>query len=88
MQVEEDEDGAVTSPLPAVTAKLSTGDILPTFWVQAIDRWGNCTGPSQDLPCNVVLDCDALQASPITAAFDDFGIAKIKGKLSQTGSYC
>jgi len=64
-----------------VPAKLSSGDVVPTFWVQAVDQWGNSTGPTQDLPCNVVLSCDGLQASPITAAFDDAGIAKIKGKL-------
>jgi len=81
-QVEEEgEDRAAASPPPFVPAKLSSGDVVPTFWVQAVDRWGNSTGPTQDLPCNVVLSCDRLQASPITAAFDDAGIAKIKGKL-------
>ena len=81
-QVEEEgEDRAAASPPPFVPAKLSSGDVVPTFWVQAVDRWGNSTGPTQDLPCNVVLSCDRLQASPITAAFDDAGIAKIKGKV-------
>ncbi len=79
-QVEEDVGGAVNSQHQSVAAKLGSGDILPTFWVQAVDCWGNRTGPSQDLPFNVVLTCDALQASPVTVAFDDVGIAKIKGK--------
>jgi len=78
---EEDGDRAAASPPRIAPAKLSSGDVVPTFWVQAVDQWGNRTGPSQDLLCNVVLSCDGLQASPITAAFDDAGIAKIKGKL-------
>ncbi|KAL0055143.1 hypothetical protein WJX82_007626 [Trebouxia sp. C0006] len=76
---EEDEDRAAASPPPFAPAKLSSGDVVPTFWVQAVDRWGNSTGPTQDLPCNVVLSCDGLHTSPVTAAFDDAGIAKIKG---------
>lgn len=79
--MEEDEDGAGDNPPRIVQAKLSSGDVLPTFLVQAVDRWGNDTGPTQDLPLNVVLSCDGMQASPITAAFDDSGIAKIQGEL-------
>lgn len=86
---EEDEDRAAASPPPFAPAKLSSGDVVPTFWVQAVDRWGNSTGPTQDLPCNVVLSCDGLHTSPVTAAFDDAGIAKIKGKLHvQSKWYC
>ena len=77
---QEDDQGAKTSQ-PAITAaKLSSGEILPTFWVQALDKWGNFTGLSPDLPFNLVVACDALQSSPITAAFSEVGIAKVKGK--------
>ena len=83
--MEEDEDGAGGDPATIVPAKLSSGDVLPTFLVQAVDRWGNNTGPTQDLPLNVVLSCDGMQASPITASFDDNGIAKVQGELQRLG---
>lgn len=83
VQIEEvDDQGATTSGQPAVTAKLSSGEALSTFWVQALDRWGNPTGPSPDLPFNLVVACDALQTSPVTAAFNEVGIAEVKGKLN------
>lgn len=83
VQIEQENDqGAITSCQPAVTAaKLSSGEILSTFWVQALDKWGNSTGPSPDLPFNLVMACDALQLSPITAAFNEVGIAQVKGEL-------
>ena len=82
VQLEQDDDqGQVTSFLPAITAaKLSSGEILSTFWLQALDKWGNSTGPSPDLPFNLVVACDALQSSPITAAFNEVGIAQVKGE--------
>ena len=83
LQIEQkDDQGAITSCQPAITAaKLSSGEVLSTFWVQALDKWGNSTGPSPDLPLNLVLACDALQSSPITAAFNEVGIARVKGEL-------
>lgn len=82
MQIEEvDDQGATTSGQPAVTAKLSSGEVLSTFGVQALDRWGNPTGPSPDLPFNLIVACDALQTSPITAAFNEVGVAEVKGEL-------
>ena len=83
VQIEqEDGQGAITSCQPAVTAaKLSSGEILSTFWVQALDTWGNSTGPNPDLPFNLVMACDALQSSPITAAFNEVGMAQVKGEM-------
>ena len=83
LQIEqEDDQGAMKSCQPAITAaKLSSGELLSTFWVQALDKWGNSTGPSPDLPFNLVMACDALQSSPITAAFNYVGIAQVKGEL-------
>lgn len=82
MQIDEvDDQGEITSGQPAVTAKLSSGEVLSTFWVQALDRWGNPTGPSPDLPFNLIVACDALQTSPITAAFNEVGVAEVKGDL-------
>ena len=81
MQTEAQADEAKGSH-PAVTAaKLSSGDVLPTSWVQALDKWGNSTGPSQDLPLNLIMACDGLQSSPVTAAFNESGMAKVKGEL-------
>ena len=83
VQIEqEDDQGAVTSCPPAMftAAKLSSGEILSTFWLQALDKWGNSTGPSPDLPFNLVVACDALQSSPITAAFNEVGIAQVNGE--------
>ena len=75
----EEGDEAEASLSTITAAKLSSGEMLPTFWVQALDRWGNCTAPAQDLPCNLIMACDGLLSSPITASFDAVGVAKIKG---------
>lgn len=82
MQIEQgDDQGAKSSPSALTAAKLSSGEALPTFWVQTLDKWGNHTGPTPDLPFNLIMACDALQSSPMTAAFNDVGVAKVKGKL-------
>ena len=81
LQREQGQDQGAKPSLSAVSAaKLSSGEVLPTFWVQALDKWGNPTGPSPDLPFNLIMACDALQSSPITAAFNESGIAKVKGE--------
>lgn len=78
---QKDDQGAKPSPSAVTAAKLSSGETLPTFSVQALDKWGNPTGPSPDLPFNLIMACDALQSSPITAAFNEVGIAKVQGDM-------
>ncbi|KAL3158051.1 hypothetical protein ABBQ32_011660 [Trebouxia sp. C0010 RCD-2024] len=86
-QIEQgDDQGAKSSPSALTAAKLSSGEALPTFWVQTLDKWGNHTGPTPDLPFNLIMACDALQSSPMTAAFNDVGVAKVKGLTAGTAS--
>lgn len=80
VQADQEAGDGMLPTQPPVACRLGSGDVLPPFQVQALDRWGNKTGPSQDLPFSLLLECEGLQGSPVTAAFDDAGIAKLQGE--------
>lgn len=81
-----DEAAAVMTQLPperaaALALTLPSGGALPAFHVQAIDAWGNATGPTDALPCDVTAACDAL--SPVLTCFSipASGRAYVEGTL-------
>jgi hypothetical protein len=79
-----DEAAAVMTQLPperaaALEVALASGDALPAFYVQALDAWGNVTGPADHLSAHVAVACDALSPQrnsfPVTAS----GTAFVEG---------
>ncbi len=70
MQADEAAVGMTQLPperAAALALTLPSGGSLPGFQVQATDAWGNTTGPTDALPCDVTVACDAL--SPAEASF-------------------
>ncbi|GLI61005.1 hypothetical protein VaNZ11_003267, partial [Volvox africanus] len=55
------------------------GETLPVFQVRALDAWGNCTGPSVDLPATLELEGPMLQPNPAPFDIDAQGVAMIQG---------
>ncbi|GIL94923.1 hypothetical protein Vretimale_1033 [Volvox reticuliferus] len=55
------------------------GEALPVFQVLALDAWGNCTGPSADLPATLELEGPMLQPNPAPFDIDAQGVATVQG---------
>lgn len=61
---------------------------LPAIYVscadanmQAIDAWGNAAGPTDALPCDVTVDCNALSPAQASFSICASGRAYVDGML-------
>ncbi|KAF8056436.1 SMCHD1 [Scenedesmus sp. PABB004] len=82
----EAEEGAAAlmTQLPApgqalAAAEAMSGEALPSFKVQTLDVWGNATCPSDELPFEVALQCDAADPAACSFGVDDRGVAVVSG---------
>jgi hypothetical protein len=79
-----DEAAAVMTQLPperaaALVLALASGDALPGFHAQAVDAWGNATGPTDSLPCKVSVECEALSPAQSSFQLPASGRAYVEG---------
>jgi hypothetical protein len=56
------------------------GKELQSFNVIALDAWGNCTSPNQDLQYNILAQCAAMSPSTLSVPVPANGIARVSGK--------
>ena len=65
----------------AAVAALAAGAPLAAFSARAVDAWGNAAAPSDALPCELVLECAALEPPSVAAPFSAAGVACMQGAL-------
>lgn len=58
---------------------VQSGAHLPQLTVQALDAWGNCTGPTEALPFEVSVDSPAVESAAHLFLVDALGTAIIDG---------
>lgn len=66
-----------------LAAALPAHEALPAFQVQALDAWGNTSGPADALPCVVAVECEALAPSQASFPLSASGRALIEGCRSR-----
>lgn len=64
---------------PAAVATIAAGAPLPVFSARAVDAWGNAAAPTDAMPCELVLECPALEPPSIAAPFSAAGLACMQG---------
>ena len=52
---------------------------LPAFTVRAKDRWGNRTGPTEDLLSRILVECEALDPPQSWYTLKEDGTATVQG---------
>ncbi len=62
------------------TASVISKAELPAFMVKAKDRWGNFTGPTEDLLARVLVECEALDPPQSWYTLGEDGSAVVQGK--------
>lgn len=64
---------------PAAVAALMAGAPLGALSARAVDAWGNAAAPTDALPCELVLECAALEPPSAAAPFSAAGVACMQG---------
>eukprot|EP00884_Botryococcus_braunii_P005311 jgi/Botrbrau1/14781/Bobra.0284s0014.2 len=77
----------VLTQCQAACPTLLVGEELPGFEVVALDSWGNCTAPSEDMHFNIIARCSAMSPSTLSIPVPSTGIARVQGLQAQLGRH-
>lgn len=73
------QDGEAMQPQCQTLPRLLIDQQLPPFQVVALDAWGSCTCPGEDLQYTIRIDCPALSPESLSTPVPLTGVANVEG---------